>query len=162
MTMLEVYERLGEAPEDTGALSVVLTHEQRERGRLRVYTHDGIELRIFVERGQPLRVGETLRSVCGQHIRIQGAPEPVVRAFCNDWELFSRACYHLGNRHVKVQLGHTHENGRCRPWLRLLPDHVLEAMLEQLGLTLLNEEAVFVPEGGAWGYGQQHNHHHHH
>jgi urease accessory protein len=66
--------------------------------------------------------------------------------------VFARACYHLGNRHVKVQVGER--------WLRISPDHVLEQMLGQLGLRLEPEEAVFVPESGAYA-GGSHGHHHH-
>lgn len=147
--MLEIYERLGLSlglPEDD---SVILSHEQREKGRLRAHSNAGTEVRIFLERGQPLLVGELLSSQCGKKVRVVGAVEPVIRATCEDWEQFSRACYHLGNRHVKLQVGDR--------WLRILPDHVLEDMLKQLGLTIENEEAVFEPESGAYN----HAHHHH-
>lgn len=139
----EVFERLGlfcQRPIDT---RVILSHEQRDRGRLKVQTSDGDELRIFLERGSPLLVGEYLRTQCGKHIVVEGACEPIVTAACNDWTVFSRACYHLGNRHVKVQLGER--------WLRILPDHVLEELLLRLGMTLRSETAVFVPENGAYG-----------
>ncbi len=61
-----------------------------------------------------------------------------------------RACYHLGNRHVKLQVGER--------WLRMQPDHVLEEMLELLGLTLTHQETVFVPESGAYSNGGHHHH----
>lgn len=156
--IVEVYERLGLGDQGEMPLRVVLTHEQRDRGRLKVQSVDGAEVRIFVERGQPLRVGETLRGRCGRLVLVEGATEPVLHAQCSDWETFSRACYHLGNRHVKVQLGHAHDGGRLMPWLRILPDHVLEAMLQQLGMQVVEESAVFVPEGGAYGHGHPHAH----
>lgn len=155
--MLEVFERLGlfcQRPVDS---RVILSHEQRDHGRLRVQTSDGDELRIFLERGTPLQVGEYLRTQCGKHIVVEGACEPVVTASCNDWAVFSRACYHLGNRHVKVQLGER--------WLRILPDHVLVELLHRLGMSLRTETAVFIPESGAYGaYGGHGSHaltHHH-
>jgi urease accessory protein len=82
---------------------------------------------------------------------VDGAIEATVLADCDDWEIFSRACYHLGNRHVKVQLGER--------WMRILPDHVLEDLLERLGLRLTHEQAVFVPENGAYGAVGHHHHH---
>lgn len=142
-TPLEIHERLGTHCHSPVHASLTLTHEQRDRGRLRVFSSNGEEVRIFLDRGAPLQVGEYLRSECGKHLLIEGAPEPVVTALCEDWTIFSRACYHLGNRHVKVQLGER--------WLRILPDHVLEGLLTQLGLKLCRQEAVFIPEGGAYG-----------
>jgi urease accessory protein len=143
--MLEVYERLGTQgnyPVDT---RVILTHEQRERGRLRVFSPEGEEVRIFLARGTPLLVGETLRTHCGRHVLVEGAIEPVAVARCDNWTTFARACYHLGNRHVKVQVGDR--------LLRILPDHVLEDMLQQLGLLIEHSQHVFVPESGAYAHG---------
>jgi len=147
--MLEIHQRLGVDYCATVDEQVVLTHEQREKGRLRTQADSGREVRIFLDRGKPLQVGEILLSQCGKHIVIEGAEEPVTTARCDDWQQFCRACYHLGNRHVKVQLG------EC--WLRLSPDHVLEEMLQLLGLTLSHEQAIFVPESGAYRHGH-HNH----
>ncbi len=143
--MLEVYERLGLDTALSEDENVTLSHEQRVKGRLRAISNAGTEIRIFLERGQTIAVGEILSSQCGKKIRVQGAVEPVTRASCDDWLLFSRACYHLGNRHVKLQVGER--------WLRIQPDHVLEEMLIQLGLNLQTEEAVFEPESGAYAHG---------
>lgn len=150
--MLEVHERLGtqcKAPVD---VRVILTHEQRDRGRMRLFSTEGEEVRLFLARGTPLLVGEYLRSQCGRLVLVEGAIEPVVIASCDDWEMFSRACYHLGNRHVKVQVGPRS--------LRILPDHVLEEMLTMLGLTLQHSHHVFVPEQGAYAGHAAHSHSH--
>jgi urease accessory protein len=144
-TPLQVFERLGTACNAPADSHIVLSHDQRDRGRLRAHTNDGVEVRIFLERGSPLLVGEVLRTECGKHLVVEGAYENVVTATCNDWPAFSRACYHLGNRHVKVQIGEL--------WLRILPDHVLEDLLRKLGLTLSHESGIFVPEQGAYGNG---------
>ena len=156
--MLEIYERLGTQgnyPPDT---RVILTHEQRDRGRLRVFSPEGEEVRIFLKRGSPLLLGETLRTQCGRYVLVEGAIEAVAVARCDDWQTFARACYHLGNRHVKVQVGER--------LLRILPDHVLEDMLQQLGLVIEHSQHVFVPESGAYsgaGHGHGgHGHHEHH
>jgi len=143
--MLEIYERLGTQANHPADTRVVLTHEQRDRGRLRVFSPDGEEVRIFLTRGSPLLVGETLRAQCGRYVLVEGAIEPVAAASCDDWTTFARACYHLGNRHVKVQVGER--------VLRILPDHVLEAMLQQLGLSVEHGKHVFVPESGAYSHG---------
>jgi urease accessory protein len=149
---MEIHERLG-LECDGSAEVLLLDHEQRERGRLRTRSVDGEEVRIFLERGAPLRLGEYLRSDCGRLLRVEGAAEPVLTADCPDWRTFSRACYHLGNRHVKIQIGD------C--WLRITQDHVLEEMLLTLGLSVRRERAVFVPEPGAYGNAHSHSHAHH-
>lgn len=151
--MLEITQRLGTDCQSDIDDVVCLTHEQRERGRLRLTGQSGDEVRLFLERGKPLLVGEYLRSTCGKTVLVQGAIEPVVTAIAPDWASFSKACYHLGNRHVKVQIGHL--------WLRMQPDHVLEDMLVLLGLSLQQGQAVFVPESGAYaGLGGGHHHSH--
>ncbi|MCK7596346.1 urease accessory protein UreE [Microbulbifer sp. CAU 1566] len=153
---LDIYERLGTDSGKTPQYSLVLDHLQRDRGRLRAQATDGSEVRIFLERGKPLQVGEILQSQCDSYVEVVGAEEPVTTAHCNDWFTFSRACYHLGNRHVKLQIGNRESaNGY---WLRITPDHVLEEMLELLGLSLMREEAVFVPESGAYSGGHSHGH----
>lgn len=149
--MLEIYERLGTQGDYPAHTRVILTHEQRDRGRLRVFSPEGEEVRIFLTRGSPLLVGETLRTQCGRYVLVEGAIEPVAVATCEDWPTFARACYHLGNRHVKVQVGER--------LLRILPDHVLEAMLQQLGLVVEHASHVFVPESGAYAHGGHHHAH---
>lgn len=147
--MLNIHERLGtHTPVDADA-GVTLTYEQREKGRLKALTDNGEEVRLFLERGRPLAVGEVLKSECGRHLQVKGALEAVTLARATDWLSFSRACYHLGNRHTKVQVGEL--------WLRIQPDHVLEDMLKGLGLSVESETAVFNPESGAYSHG----HHHH-
>lgn len=146
---MDVYQRLGLDPGLQCDEVIVLTQEQRDKGRLKAISDAGTEVRVFLERGKPLLVGEILKSECGKHIQVKGAVEPVTRAECDDWHTFSRACYHLGNRHVKLQVGDR--------WLQMTPDHVLEDMLTMLGLTVSHVDAVFVPESGAYSHG----HHHH-
>lgn len=152
--MLEIYERLGTHCHEEVYTHVALTHEQRDRGRLKLEGKNGEEIRVFLERGKPLMIGEYLKSACGKYVVIEGIPEQVTHATCDDWETFAKACYHLGNRHVKIQVGER--------WLRITPDHVLEEMLKLLGLSTSKEEAVFVPESGAYAPGHAAGHHHDH
>jgi urease accessory protein len=147
--MFEVYERIGMHCHDDVAATVVTSYEQRQRGRLKLTSESGEEVRVFLDRGKPLAVGEYLKTSCGKVIQVKGAVESVAHASCEDWQQFSKACYHLGNRHTKVEVGER--------WLRIQPDHVLEDMLHQLGLIVTHENAVFNPESGAYAHG----HHHH-
>lgn len=148
--MLEIYERLGTHCHELIDARVILTHEQRDKGRLRTASTEGDEIRIFLERGSPLSVGEYLKSQCGKTILVEGAIEPVAVARCSDWFVFSRACYHLGNRHVKLQIGEL--------VVKITPDHVLEEMLSLQGLTVTHENDVFEPESGAYGHAHSHEH----
>ena len=152
--MLEIYERLGLHCHDPVDESVVLEHDQRDKGRLRLISEAGTEVRLFLERGKPLLVGEYLKSNCGKIVQVKGAVEAVAHASCDDWLTFARACYHLGNRHVKLQVGER--------WLRIKPDYVLEEMLHLLGLVVTHEQAVFAPESGAYSQGGHHHGHHEH
>ena len=150
--MLEVYERLPDFAPRSDAESLVLDHLQREKGRFKTFLSDGTEVRVFLERGKVLPIGQGLRSVCGRHLVVEGALEPVVLARTDNWVLFANACYHLGNRHVRLQIGDR--------WLRMTPDHVVEEMLVTLGLDVFHENAVFEPESGAY-HGAAHAHQHH-
>jgi urease accessory protein len=147
---VEVYERLGHTHHIDD--QIILDHDYREKGRFKIRSKNGLEVRVFLDRGKALLVGEYLKSECGKIFEIIGAKEEVSDASCNDWEQFSKACYHLGNRHVKVQVLE-----RC---LRIKPDYVLEEMLEILGLTITKNSAVFIPESGAYAPGYTGHQHH--
>ncbi|MAL97636.1 MAG: urease accessory protein UreE [Alteromonadaceae bacterium] len=134
-----------------------LPFELRKRGRLRAKTQSGREVGLFLNRGQVLVTGDLLRAASGELIRVVSAPETVVTALAGDPLQFAKVCYHLGNRHVPLQIG--------PQWLRLQPDHVLEALIERFGLKLVREEAPFEPENGAYGgqgHSGQHSHSHSH
>jgi urease accessory protein len=151
--MLEIYQRLNSESVESVDGQLTLDHLQREKGRFKAESSCGEEVRVFLERGHTLAIGEVLRSNCGKNLSVIGAVETVTYATSEDWGQFSKACYHLGNRHIKIQIGDR--------WLRITPDHVLEEMLQQLGLTTRSEQAVFVPEPGAYVQRGGHGHHHH-
>lgn len=146
----EVYQRLDHAHHLNSDDSVILDHDVRQKGRFKVISENGVEVRVFLERGNTLQVGEYLKTECGKIIEVIGANEDVVEATCENWDTFSKACYHLGNRHVKIQVGER--------WLRMKSDYVLEEMLQLLGLTVTKKSAVFIPESGAYAGGHQHHH----
>ncbi len=143
--MLEVFEKFGAQTERLVDDVIVLDHIQREKGRLKVMSQKGEEVRLFLERGHILKRDEILRSRCNKLLRVGLAKETLVTARASDWLAFSRACYHLGNRHTRVQIGH------C--WLRFLEDPVLITLVERLGLETSVEAAEFEPESGAYGHG---------
>lgn len=148
--MLEIYQRLDDAKNTEPDYTLLLTHEERSRARLKTKAVTGEDVGIFLEHGQPLMLGDMLMTSCSKTVKIDGAVEDVLSASCDDWRLFATACYHLGNRHVKIQV--------AERTLRITPDHVLQAMLENLGLTVRKELAVFEPENGAYhGHGHGHS-----
>jgi urease accessory protein len=156
-TMLRVTERL-DHPERPSA-TLTLPFELRQKSRLRATLDSGEEVGLMLSRGVPLRGGDCLRAEDGRVIQVASAPEHVTTAFTKDPMLLARACYHLGNRHVPLQIGDT--------WVRYLRDHVLDQMVEALGLRAFEEMAPFEPEGGAYdaaphGHGAAHGHDHGH
>jgi urease accessory protein len=147
--------RRGAAPPDTD-LTVTLTLEQRQRSRLRVVLDDGQEAGILLPRGTTLRDGDGLFDAEGLAVRVRAAAECLSRVDCTDGLGLARAAYHLGNRHVALQI----EPGR----IYYPHDHVLDDLVRGLGLTVLVEERPFEPEPGAYqglGRGAVHGHHHH-
>lgn len=128
--------------------------DKRIKSRLRAELEDGREVGLFLPRGLTLRNGDLLQSDDGLVVvRIVAAPEPVSTVRSNDALALARVCYHLGNRHVPLQV----EAG----WVRYLHDHVLDDMVRGLGLDVLFEQAPFEPEAGAY-QGGSHSHSHSH
>ena len=153
--MLQITEKLS-APA-SATLTLTLPFELRQKSRLRATLDNGAEAGLFLERGTLLRHGDLLRADSGEIIEVRAAPEDVSTARAVGLLLLARACYHLGNRHVPLQIG----DG----WLRYLHDHVLDDMLLHMGLDVTFERAPFEPEAGAYAgqtHGQRHAHHHSH
>ncbi len=137
----------------TVSMTLTLPFEQRIKNRLRVTLDDGSAAGLFLERGNTLRDGDCLASDDGLAVRIRAAPETVSVVRCNDPLLFARACYHLGNRHVPLQIGDE--------LLCYQHDHVLDDMLRGLGLEVTIEQAPFEPEPGAYSkHAYNHGHAH--
>lgn len=137
--------------------SVTLTWEQRTRSRLRAQLDDGRPVGILLPRGTTLRDGDGLESETGLRVRVRAAPETLSRAESADALLLARACYHLGNRHVALQI-----DPGC---LSYLHDHVLDDLVRGLGLAVRVESGPFEPESGAYGgsaTGHQHGAGQHH
>ncbi|MDW8324128.1 MAG: urease accessory protein UreE [Burkholderiales bacterium] len=122
---------------------LTLPYELRCKSRLRARLDSGEEVGLFLPRGHVLRGGERLRAADGRVVEVVAAPEPVLEARTDDPLRLARAAYHLGNRHVALQI----EPGL----LRLARDHVLGEMLRGLGLQVSEAVAPFEPETGAYG-----------
>lgn len=140
--MFKLIERIDAAgPADA---TLTLSFDLRQRSRLRVRLDDGREAALLLARGTVLRGGDRLRADDGTVVGIVAAPEPVSTVACSDPHQLARACYHLGNRHVALQIG--------AGWLRYQGDHVLDDLARELGLQPRTELAPFEPEAGAYGH----------
>ena len=160
--MLTITERIpGEGPTDD---RLILPFDQRQKSRLRVTLDSGDEAAVNVERGAILRGGDRLRASDGRIIQVVAAKEPLTLVTATEPRNLMRAAYHLGNRHIPLQIG--------LGWILMEQDHVLEHMLEGLGVQVRHEMAPFEPEAGAYGgghrhhgdrdHGHSHEHGHHH
>jgi urease accessory protein len=131
-----------------------LPFELRCKSRLRTNLASGEEVGLFLERGTVLRAGDRLLGGDGRVVEVVASPETVCEARSDDALLLARAAYHLGNRHVPVQV--------APGLLRFGRDHVLAEMLRGLGLEVTEAEAPFEPESGAYGGHGGHAHPHDH
>ena len=155
--MLECFEVASEDQGLAPEMSIVLNYQDRQRSRFRGKTRCGQELSWYIERGQVLADGDILIAKNGEQISVVAAKETLSLVHTDDALLFARAAYHLGNRHVPLQI----DAGE----LRYQHDHVLDDMLRGLGLDVQIGEKPFHPENGAYhnsGAGSIHSHHHHH
>jgi urease accessory protein len=153
------------------ATHVSLDWDVRCKSRFDCTDSSGRALGVFLPRGTVLRGGDVLVAEDGSLVRVDAAPQPVlvVRAPAgNDRLVLLRAAYHLGNRHVTLELQPDH--------LKLEPDHVLAELLRAMGLHVEARESAFEPEPGAYaapghahgtappdhGHGHHHGQGHHH
>ena len=140
------------------ASSVELDWDVRQKSRFEVADSLGRQLGVFLPRGTLVRGGDVLVAEDGSLVRVIAAPQPVlVVTHCSEhgtpFDLL-RAAYHLGNRHVPIELKPDH--------LKIEPDHVLAAMLRAMHLIVHEQTTSFEPEGGAYsaqaGPAHQHDH----
>jgi urease accessory protein len=153
--MLTLTQRLESARPADACLE--LPFEQRSRSRFRAHLSTGDEVGVRLMRGQILRGGDLLLASDGRVIEVRAAPETVSTVHSTDARELARAAYHLGNRHIALQLG--------QGWLRYGHDHVLDGMVQGLGLIVEVSEAPFEPEAGAYhseGEADVHPHEHAH
>jgi urease accessory protein len=147
------------------AATVEIDWDVRQKSRFDATDSTGRSLGVFLPRGTLVRGGDVLVAEDGSMIRVQAKPQPVlvITPCAEHGSAFDlmRAAYHLGNRHVQIELTPDH--------LKIEPDHVLADMLRAMHLTVVEANAAFEPEGGAYasgghahGHGHGHSHDHGH
>ena len=136
--------------------TVTLVRDLREKSRLKVTLDDNREAGLFFEKGISFQDGDLIISDDGNVlVEIKAANETVSTIRCEDPVQLARVCYHLGNRHIPLQIN--------EGVLRYQHDHVLDDMVRGLGLEVITEQAPFEPEPGAYAVGSHggSGHHHH-
>lgn len=146
--MIELTHKTNAQKSESATLT--LPWEKRIKSRQRVVLDNNEEAGLFLERGEILRNGDVVSSDDGFHVRIIAAHEQVSTARAQTPRQLNRACYHLGNRHVDLEIQDD--------FVRYPHDHVLDDMVAGLGLSITVEQAPFEPETGAYGHGQHHHH----
>ncbi len=132
---------------------IELSFDQRERSRLRARLTSGEEIGIDLPVGTVLHHGSRLALEGGRVVAVEAAIESLLEITAAQPAGLARIAYHIGNRHVPIEVA-----DGC---LRILPDHVLRAMVEGLGGQVRAVAARFHPESGAYGHGHVHGHHAH-
>ena len=149
MTALTITQRLTEPRAAQARL--ILPFELRQKSRLLGKLDTGEEVGVVLDRGVFMRGGDCLLASDGRVIEVVAANEQVSVVTAVDSRHLARAAYHLGNRHVSLQVG----DG----WLRYLHDHVLDDMVRGLGYTITIDNLPFEPEAGAYSHaGNSHRH----
>lgn len=146
--MLTLHTRIAPAADTVVMAQLVLPYELREKSRLRARLSNGFDVAVFTARGTVLRDGDLLTGAEGSVVRVVAAAEPTYLVRCADARALLRCAFHLGNRHTQAEVGVDH--------LRIRRDPVLRDMLERLGASVLEEDAAFEPEAGAYGGGHVH------
>ena len=136
------------------ANTITLDWDTRQKSRFDATDSAGRALGVFLPRGTVVRGGDVLVAEDGSLIRVEAAPQKVLRiTACSEhgspFDL-TRAAYHLGNRHVPIELQPDH--------LKIEPDHVLADMLRAMHMTVVPVSEAFEPESGAYGDHGGHSH----
>jgi urease accessory protein len=149
-TQVKPHHHWSESPADT----VVLDFDDRHRRRMAMTATRGLEFLLDLENAVALRGGDALVLEDGRLVEVVAAPESLLEIRGRDPQHLVRIAWHLGNRHLPTQI-----TGRA---LRIRRDHVIEAMVKGLGARIVEIEAPFDPEGGAYaGEGHSHETHGH-
>jgi len=143
--------RKGEWPEAEALGTVTLAYLDRHRRRLRLVADDGVPFLLDLPHAEHLADGDGLFCEGGGFVRVRAAPEDLLEIACGDTSLLARVAWHLGNRHLPVQV--------VGDRLRIRADHVIADMAARLGATATAIRAPFDPEAGAYAGGHAHHHH---
>lgn len=137
----------GETPADT----VTLPYHERHHRRRRFKSDGGLEFMLDLARAEALVAGDGLRLETGVIILVRAAKEDLISITASSRALLMRCAYHLGNRHLPVQLDEER--------LLIQSDSVIAEMLTGLGARTESVQSAFQPEGGAYASGGHHHHH---
>lgn len=154
-TQVKAQHRWTQPPADT----IVLGFDDRHRRRMAMTGTRGLEFLLDLDRATALRGGDALVLDDGRLVEVVAAPEPLIEIRCADPAHLVRVAWHLGNRHLATQI--------VGKGLRIRRDHVIAAMVTGLGAKVIEIEAPFDPEGGAYANAGEpaqapHDHGHHH
>ena len=154
--MLRVVRVVSSAQSDSARHidSVMLAPDQRRLQSAHLTGVNGTLIGLMLPEPVMLRMGDAFELDDGSFVDIVIEPEPLIEVRGNDLTHLARLAWHLGDRHVPVQV--------LTNRLRLRRDDALEAMLAALGARLTPIEAPFDPEGGAYATHAAHDHGHHH
>ena len=142
--MLTFTQRLMADPDVVVSFTLALTAEERTKSRHRFEMEDGQALYLCLPRGTLLRDGDLLLAETDSSlVRVTAKPEPIFTITATTSLELLRAAYHLGNRHVPIEITET--------YLRISPDLVLQTMLEHMGMEVQEAVLPFQPEIGAYG-----------
>jgi urease accessory protein len=145
-TIVTLTQRSPSAASTVALDQLCLTAEERTRSRHRFHTQAGQEVLLQLPRGTILQAGDVLHAADGAAIaQVIAKSEPVLTVTAPSELDLLRAAYHLGNRHVPLEI--------TANYLRLSPDSVLRSLLEHLGLSIHEESLPFYPEAGAYTSG---------
>lgn len=147
-TVLSPAEWAGREADD----AVVLDYDERHRRRFHYVAKGGIGFLLDLSRATVLRHGDALLLSDGRLVEVRAAPEPLMEARAKTPHGLLRLAWHIGNRHLPAEI---HGHG-----VRLRQDHVIRDMLLGLGAEVVNIDAPFNPEQGAYA-GEGHGHHDH-
>ena len=158
MHCASIHRPAGHWPKQQAADTLSLDFDARHRRRIRLTTDQGEDVLLDLPKALAMADGDGLQLDDGRWLRVQAATELIVEVRHGDADQLMRLAWHLGNRHLPTEI-----RGQV---LRIRPDHVIEDMLRGFGANVLEVQAPFQPEGGAYsGHGHHHDrdesgHHH--
>jgi urease accessory protein len=151
MHSASIHRPAGHWPKENAAGALTLDFDARHRRRIRLTADEGEDILLDLPKAIAMADGDGLQLEDGRWLIVRAAMEHIVEIRHKDPNQLVRLAWHLGNRHLPTEI-------RDQA-LRIRPDHVIEQMLSGFGADLMNVQAAFQPEGGAYG---DHGHHHSH
>ena len=153
MQCATIHRPAGHWPKENAAGSLTLDFDARHRRRFRLTTDQGEDVLLELPKAVAMADGDALQLEDGRLLKVRAAAEPVVEVRHKDPDQLMRLAWHLGNRHLPTEIRNQA--------LRIRPDHVIEDMLHRFEADLVQVQAPFQPEGGAYSGNGHHRDYHH-